>query len=416
MDNINKINLKDFFISLSHLLDLGDEYLSFHQIRTAFIAWKLGEKLELSITELNKLIIGSLVHDIGAISLEEKVRLHNFAFEELEIHAYRGFYILQKIEGFDDIAQMVRYHHVSYKKLGDKEFLAQIINLADSIERAIDRDEIILEQKTTIIEKHENTKDEFHPRVFQAFLEISQADKFWIDLSNPRIRELLYGCCLCNVEVPKKMIMDLSFLIRDIIDFKSPFTLRHSIGVMFCVEEMGKKLNFSEDEIEDLIISALLHDVGKLMIPTDIIMKPGPLDKWEKSKMDEHPYYTYMFLKEAGYSEKICVTASYHHEELNGRGYPFRLIENYIPIEARIMAVSDVFVALYEERPYRKALSKEEITEIMNNYTDNKLDKNLVNLLLNSYEEIDADMLQMDYQLQKEYEIFNEIEKYYNNN
>ena len=414
MNNRNSINLKDFFISLSNLLDLGDEYLSFHQIRTAFIAWKLGEKLDLSIVDLNKLIIGSLVHDIGAISLEEKVRLRNFAFEELDIHAYRGFYILQKIEGFADVAQMVRYHHMSYAELGEKEFLAQIINLSDSIERSIDREKTILEQKTEIIEKHANS-EEFHPRIKQAFLEASLADKFWIDLSNPRIKELLYECSLCNVEVPKKMIMDLSFLIRDIIDFKSPFTLRHSIGVMFCVEEMGKKLNFSEDDICDLIISALLHDVGKLMIPTDIIMKPGPLDKWEKSKMDEHPYYTYMFLKEAGYSEKICVTASYHHEELGGRGYPFRLVENSIPIEARIMAVSDVFVALYEERPYRKSLSKDEITEIMNDYSEYKLDKKLVNLLLDSYEEIDADLLQMDYQLQKEYEIFSEIEKYYNN-
>lgn len=412
MDSRNNINLKDFFVSLSHLLDLGDANLSFHQIRTSFIAWKIGEGLNLPLADLNRLVIGSLVHDIGAISLEEKVRLHNFEFEKLEIHAYRGFFILQKIDGFQDIARMVRYHHKSYKDLGDNELLAQIINLSDSVERSIDRNKLILEQNEDIIRKHSNS-DDFHPLVLASFLKVSYNEIFWHNLANPRIRDLLYKCPLCNVEVPRKMIIDLSFLIRDIIDFKSPFTLRHSVGVMFCVQELSKKLQLSDDDTEDLIISALLHDVGKLMIPTDIIMKPGPLNKWEKSKMDEHPYYTFMFLKEAGYSDKICLAASYHHESSNGKGYPFRVREESIPIEAKMIAASDVFVALYEDRPYRKALSKSEIEKIMYNYSEDKLDERMVKLLMDSYEEIDNELKQMNNQLMKEYEIFNEIESYY---
>lgn len=412
MDNKILINLKDFFISLSHLLDIGDEYLEYHQIRTAFIAWKIGERLELDKDKLNELIIASLVHDIGAISLENKMSLRNFDFEELDIHAYRGFYILQKVEGFMEIANTVRNHHKSYTELGENEFLAQIINLSDSVERSINRDLLILEQSTGIIEKHK-ISEKFHPLVKEIFLSISKSENFWIDLVNPRIKEFFYNSSICNYEIPKKMLYDLSFLIKDIIDFKSPFTLRHSMGVMFCAEALAEKLGFGEEETEELTMAALLHDVGKLIIPTSIIMKPDKLDKNEKAKMEEHPYYTYMFLKEAGYSEKICIDASYHHEELGGRGYPFRLQEEKIPIGARIVAASDVFVALNEDRPYRKALDRDEITKIMKEFSGYKLDKNLVDLLLDNFEHIDNKLIKAGLEMKREYRIFNEIDENY---
>jgi HD-GYP domain-containing protein (c-di-GMP phosphodiesterase class II) len=109
----------------------------------------------------------------------------------------------------------------------------------------------------------------------------------------------------------------------------------------------------------------MLHDIGKLMIPDEILDKPGELDGPEKAVIRQHSFETYQILKQISGFEEITGWAAYHHEALNGRGYPFHLEEDELSLEARIVAASDVFQALAQKRPYRPSISAKKILRKM---------------------------------------------------
>lgn len=408
----SQVSLKSFFLSLSSLLDNGDKALSNHQLRTAFIAWKIGKNYGLNSSDMNNLIIASLVHDIGALSIEEKLEVAFSKFEEKAFHSYKGWYVLQKVPGFMEIADSVKYHHTSYKKLGDSQIIAQIINISDNLERLIKRDRHILEQKNEILETLIND-EHLHPKLRKIIENIGIPEKFWFDLLSENTLSHFNELPICNNPISKEMMNSLSFLIKDIIDFKSPFTVAHSTAVMYCAYSLGNKLGYEEAKLEELAIAGLLHDVGKLTVPSKLLMKNGALNTLERAIIMQHPYYTYRFLKEAGYSREIYHAASCHHEGLDGKGYPFRFQTNKLSEFSKIMAVCDVFVALFEDRPYRKGLSKESIEKILMDLSGNKLDKNLVLSLLELYQPLTSGLNQMTLMYKAEYEIFQKIlEKY----
>lgn len=406
----NAVNYKSFFLSLSSLLDIGDPSLTRHQLRTAFIAWNIGKEYDLDKSRMNDLIIASLIHDIGALSLEEKVDLRLSRYEDVDMHAYRGWYFLQKVPDFINVANAIKYHHSSFKKLKNSYILAQIINISDTVDRLINIDTHILEQHIDIIGSILENED-LHPKLKELFISISRPEKFWLALTNLNILSFFEEAPISTQVIHKDTMISLSFLIRDIIDFKSPFTLAHSIGVMFCAYHLGSKEGYSDSELENLALAGLLHDVGKLTVPNYIIMKPGALNSREKSLMMQHPYYTYQFLNDACYSELITFAASCHHEDLNGNGYPFKFKNQNLNDFDKIMAVCDVFVALHEDRPYRKGLSLESITRIMYEMSDKKLDRKFVSLLLEEYDELKIGLDEMLYENRMEYDaIQNSIE------
>lgn len=403
-----RVSLKSFFLSLSSLLDNGDNGISNHQLRTTFIAWKIGESYGLDALAMNNLIIASLIHDIGALSPEEKEDVYLSKFEEKNLHSYQGWYILQKVPTLAIVADSVKYHHTSYKMLGDKQIIAQIINISDSLEREIDKKINILEQKDRILDilmKDEN----LHPTLKKIVLDLGNPEKFWFDLIYVNLLTYFENAPISHEYVSKEIITSLSFLIRDIIDFKSPFTTAHSIAVMYCAYNLGVELGYCEEDLDNLALAGLLHDVGKITVPTKILMKNGPLTTLEKSVVKQHPYYTYRFLKEAGYSRQIYYGASCHHETLDGNGYPFKFDGDKLSEFSKVMAVCDVFVALFEDRPYRKGLSRETIEKIFADLADVKLDRNLINKLLELYDPLTSGLNQMNMMYKAEYEIFQNV-------
>jgi len=112
-------------------------------------------------------------------------------------------------------------------------------------------------------------------------------------------------------------------------------------------------------------VAGLLHDLGKLSIDGTLLDKPGHLTWEEMNIFRQHPYYTYRILREAGDLDPLPAWAAYHHERLDGSGYPFRLDNASLDQGARIIAASDVFVALCEDRPYRPGLPRGEIARLL---------------------------------------------------
>lgn len=144
------------------------------------------------------------------------------------------------------------------------------------------------------------------------------------------------------------------------IDARDHYTLGHSTSVAGMSKTMGETIGLSKEEIEELEVACLFHDVGKIKIPDSILLKKGNLNSIEYAEMKRHAEYGADILSKAASLRKYIPMVRYHHEWYDGTGYPDGLRGDSIPLSAAIIAIADVFDAMTSERPYRKALTEEE--------------------------------------------------------
>ncbi len=131
----------------------------------------------------------------------------------------------------------------------------------------------------------------------------------------------------------------------------------------------------------NLNFAASFHDIGKIKISSDIVNKPGKLTKEEFDEIKKHPIYSYEILKEA-LGEEVAIIARYHHEKLDGSGYPDGIKEEQIPLESKILSIADIFDALTTNRSYRNGFSFKEALDIMEKeVNEHKIDESAFNAL-----------------------------------
>ncbi len=166
--------------------------------------------------------------------------------------------------------------------------------------------------------------------------------------------------------IPPKFDTFLGLIIG--IDNKDNYTFTHSQDVAKYGVKLGEKLGLSKEDLEILDLAGKIHDIGKIGIPSNILKKPASLTEEEWKIIKEHPRLGYLILSQLPKMEKLLKAVLYHHERYDGKGYPQSLKGMDIPILARILSIADAYSAMKSDRPYRKALSKEEIIkEIRNN-------------------------------------------------
>lgn len=392
------VNLGNFLLSLSEITDLANPLIVQHQQRTAFIALEISKCSAISSDLLENIFTASLLHDIGAISIEEKIAIHNFESTDYELHCLRGELLLEQTPWLSKISKVVRYHHKSIQEWDDGienqlVFASQVVLLADYIERLIDRNTYILHQNQNIIDailKLKNTV--VHEKVIDSFIEASKREEFWLDLVSPRLYPLLlHNGPYKNIEIDLKGIALIAEVYKGIIDFKSPFTATHTAGVSACAEILSRLFGLTEMEINLMKIAGNLHDIGKLIVPNSILEKPGKLTREEFAIIRCHTYYSYYVINTIGGLRQIAEWAAFHHEKLDGNGYPFHCKAENIDTGSRIMTVADIFTAISENRPYRVRMNKDEIIRIMQRQSEKKhLDSKIVTLLLDEYDTVDA--------------------------
>jgi HD-GYP domain-containing protein (c-di-GMP phosphodiesterase class II) len=376
-------------------MDLASPELTHHQQRTALIVWEICKLVNLSTERLENIFTAALIHDIGAFSLEEKTSLKHAETINTEEHCIRGQKLLRKTPWLRESARIIRYHHTPIRNWDQSIYVAhvfdsQVLYLADFVERQIDRKQFILYQHNAIIEKVKKLSGvEFHPQVVELFLETSDREEFWLDLISPRLYTILQAGPFREIKVNMQELLDISELFRNIIDLRSRFTSTHSSGVAAASSKLAEKFGFTKMEVDMMQVAGNLHDIGKLAIPNDILNKNDRLNRQEIEIMKSHTYYTYSIINKISGLEQIAQWAAYHHEKLDGSGYPFRCKANELSTGARIMAVADIFTALAENRPYRQSMDQKEIVRIMRQFADrNLIDSKLVRLLLFNYDEI----------------------------
>ena len=167
------------------------------------------------------------------------------------------------------------------------------------------------------------------------------------------------------------------------LDLRDRETEGHTKRVTEITLKVAKQLGYTEEELLQIHRGALLHDMGKIAIPDEILQKPGPLKDAEWEKMRRHPSYAYEMLSRIEYLRPALDIPFYHHERWNGSGYPHGLSGKDIPLAARLFAIVDVWDALRSDRPYRKQLPREQVIEYLRENSGQLFDPELVDVFLN---------------------------------
>ncbi len=152
-------------------------------------------------------------------------------------------------------------------------------------------------------------------------------------------------------------------LVVKSVEINDAYTYRHNISVAEYSVAIGRKMGF--DAIDSLETAAKFHDVGKISVPTQVLNKPGKLTKEEYKVVMRHPVEGYNLIKKVKHFERIALGVRHHHERYDGKGYPDGLKGDEIPKMAQIIAVADNFDAMTSDRVYRKAMSREKATSII---------------------------------------------------
>lgn len=174
-------------------------------------------------------------------------------------------------------------------------------------------------------------------------------------------------------------LMEIVTSLASAIDAKDPYTKGHSTSVSRYAEALARAINMPEADVERIKIGAMLHDVGKIGIPENVLKKPGKLTDEEWQIMKQHPTIgVEKVLKPNKMLHEFVPIVKYHHERLDGKGYPDGLKGEEIPLEARIVAVADAYHALVSDRPYRKGMSLEKACAILQEGAGTQWDSNLV--------------------------------------
>mgnify|MGYP005838645849 CR=1 FL=1 len=190
----------------------------------------------------------------------------------------------------------------------------------------------------------------------------------------------------------KELFVNSIRMIATAIDAKDPYTKGHSERVCAYSLAIGKELGLSNVELEEIRVSAMLHDVGKIGIDDRVLRKPTALNEDEFSMIKSHPFKGAQIMEPVPQLKKIIPGIKYHHENWSGGGYPDGLKGEDIPLIARIIAISDTFDAMTTDRPYQKAMSPKYAAEKIRSLTSKRFDPKIVEAFLKAFEkgEIDA--------------------------
>lgn len=185
-----------------------------------------------------------------------------------------------------------------------------------------------------------------------------------------------------KTKLVEKVSLNSIMVIANTIDAKDAYTSGHSLRVAKCSAAIARKLGWSEKDVQNLHYVALLHDIGKIGVPDAILNKPSRLSDEEFQVIKKHPVIGNDILKDIHMIRSVAEGALYHHERYDGRGYPFGLAGEDIPLYARIIGIADAYDAMTSNRIYRHKLTMEKVIREFENGRGTQFDPLLTDLFL----------------------------------
>ncbi len=352
-----------------------------HAKRVAYMSVCVAEQLGICGKDLQDLAVYALLHD-NALTQYIQEELHSNLTDMKEmprigVHCSIGEENIQGFPFHTDVKNVILYHHENAdgsgpfgKKSEEVPLFSRIIHLCDLLDQACCR-------KAFTTETWEWAKDvlkrirgtmvdeecaEALERIFSEEYFLSLGGNFEASLWNKVPRQ--------KQELDFSQIKKLAEFFAKIVDYKSPFTSTHSIGVAERAEKLSRYMGFDEETVQKMYLAGALHDIGKVAVGNEILEKPDRLTDAEFAVMKHHAAYTYNILSEIDDFEEIRDFAAFHHERLDGTGYPFGKDASELNVQERMMACIDIYQALTESRPYKKGMSHERACEILKNMAD----------------------------------------------
>lgn len=389
-------DLRSVIYALSDALDLvGIDDLA-HGKRVGIMAAECLRCQGASEEETRFVFDLGLLHDIGVSSTVTHGHLvKEFDWESSQKHCRTGYDLLRDFAPLADMALPVRLHHTHWVDLVTHDVDRQVAlraNLIYLVDR-VDALSALHCADGTLLMNSERVRGEiaaragtyFAPELVDLFLDASRSESFWLNLEPRSIQAYLNEMRtrgrrhVMNIGELKQ----LATIFSRIVDAKSPFTAEHSLGVARLARFLGERCNLPAERCDQLEIAGLLHDIGKLRVPDEILDKPAKLDERERKVMNAHSFETFQILKPVPGFDEIALWAAYHHESPGGDGYPFRVGAERLCLEARILRVADIFQAMAQDRPYRAGLPAEKVAAFMQELlAQGRVDADLVALAL----------------------------------
>lgn len=393
-----------------------------HNERTAYLALRLVQHHQMNSKCTNKnLLLLSLFHTIGFFKydplfnpnpFENEVNLFSTAKETESKYVY-GYYYLENMTPLKDSAIVLKFFNKDYQpelinffpQAEYKSIIYLCARVNDYITNNPDKE--LPEDLNSLF------PEKLDPLYVQVFNKANKDNKLIKKLNSGKYSEELLNI-VDRIQYNEEDTKQLLKFVVYMLDFKSTSTFAHTINTSCYACSLAMRLGLSEEEIDILFASALLHDIGKIAIPHVILEFPGKLSAEEMGIMRRHVNHTKKVLQGI-VDDEICENAFRHHEKLNGSGYPQQLTADEITLTQRILTVADITSALSDTRSYKGEFSKETMINIMNEMTQKgELDSSITHILETDFEEIHTEVIQQREDLRVDYNnVFNKFYSYY---
>lgn len=384
------INSRDINNIIRKTLSLIDSRIMTHCEIVAYSLYKMLQyEGKCTPAELIDYTMVGLLHDIGLFKSSNPE--NTFSFETINVwdHSVYGYLFLRYLSPLAENAEIILYHHLDYNKHSlipfDNMRITEYLTFADKFDMYLRMREPGMDFAADFF----STKQDivFSKEAQKLFF---LANKKYNIIDN--IRSGAYRNELNTVlsqakfdETTKRGYLEMLIYT---IDFRSEFTVLHTLGTTTFALELAKLMKLDKMDTYKLYYGALLHDLGKMAVPVEILEAPRRLSEIEMDIMRLHVTTTEQTLRGMVHPDVLDI-ASRHHERMDGSGYPHGLNSEQLTLPQRIVAVADVISALYQKRSYKEAMGEAEIREILQSEADsNKLAPEVVAVALKNFKTI----------------------------
>ena len=403
------IKSKDIYLLMRDILKLIHPRLMEHGSKVAYLVYlMLRERTRLEEFELADIVMVTTMHDIGAyMTAAGKISdMLRYESRDSMAHSIYGYLFFKYLSPVPDLAKIIMYHHTDHEQLEkvdyEYKYVAEYINIAEKMD--IYSTSMGSQFDLYMFEKQAGTK--LSSDGLALFYQIAQKyDVFEQIKSGEYKKELakITDYMIFSNEDKKKFLEMLMYCLG----FRSRSMVFDNITTVCVCEDLAEEMMLSAFEREILYYGALIHDIGMLAIPREIIEAPRKLEPEEIKLLRTHVEIAEKALKDKMKSE-VCDIVLAHHERCDGSGYPRRMTDLQMNMPQKVLQVADVVTALVNPRSYRKDLPKERVIAILNEEAaKNRLKRQVVNTLLKSYDRIMARVKKESAEIMKMYETLN---------
>ena len=405
------ISSKNIFLLVRDTLKLIDKRLMKHGSRTGYILYKMLEcEGKYEKFELADIVMLATLHDIGAYKTDDLKDMLRFEGRDYMPHSIYGYLFLKYLSPMSEMSKVLLYHHLDYHAIKDMSYeymdIAYHLNLAEKVDIYYNalgsKFDFGLFSKFAGTKYSEETIDLFS----QAQIKYDILAKLKTEEYEQELDELMDYIMFTNED--KKRFMEM---LMYCIGLKSEQKVVESVTSTCICELLAERMRMDEATATKLYYGALLHDIGMLVVPKEIIDAERKLTPEEMVKVRQHVELAEKVLSNR-MNQEVGDIACRHHERLNGAGYPKGLTNLQMSDADKVLQVADLITALVSKRAYRDVMDKKQVIEILQREVEHKkLSMQVVDLIAVGYDEImgevekrSKEILRMNAKLQVQFE------------